>query len=276
MARILERKASGSDSRRLATAALFLIASLIVIPSAYALSEVQREDVPVPAEEGTMGDEVLREQLPPPETQAPLPEEEAEPSPPEASEPPDMTVPFPDPIVVPKTPLATGEVEVETETEADEPIPTVHYDVTLLPEPVRQMREKIMAAALSGDLEQLRPLITTGNGGTQLSFSTLLGDPIEFLKELSGDDEGQEILAILYEVMAAGYVKLDEGEPDEMYVWPYFIAVPLEALDRRQRVELFKLVTAGDYEEMKNYGTYIFYRSGISPDGRWLFFVAGD
>jgi hypothetical protein len=27
---------------------------------------------------------------------------------------------------------------------------------------------------------------------------------------------------------------------------------------------------------MKNYGAYIFYRSGITPEGRWQFFVAGD
>ena len=36
-----------------------------------------------------------------------------------------------------------------------------------------------------------------------------------------------------------------------MYVWPYFFAVPLDRLTPRQRVELFKIVTAGDYEDMK-------------------------
>jgi hypothetical protein len=274
MARTLERNASTGESWRWAVAALIVIGSIIIAPEARALSEVQREDVPVPADEETLGNEILREQLPPPEAPAPLPEEEPEPSMPEATEPPDMTVPFPDPVVVPQRPPSAD--DVEPEAEAQEPVPAILYDLTLLPEPVRVMRERIMEACLSGDVEELRPLISSENGGTQLSFSTLLGDPIEFLKELSGDDEGQEILAILYEVMAAGYVKLDEGQPDEMYVWPYFFAVPLEALDLRQRVELFKLVTAGDYEDMKNYGTYIFYRVGISPEGRWLFFVAGD
>jgi hypothetical protein len=62
---------------------------------------------------------------------------------------------------------------------------------------------------------------------------------------------------------------------EEIYVWPYFFVVPLEELDPRQRVELFKLVTAGDYEDMKAYGGYIFYRTGIMPDGRWAFFIAG-
>ena len=66
------------------------------------------------------------------------------------------------------------------------------------------------------------------------------------------------------------------ARPNELYVWPYFFAVPLDRLTPPQRVELFKIVTAGDYEEMKTYGTYIFYRVGITPEGRWSFFVAGD
>ena len=57
----------------------------------------------------------------------------------------------------------------------------------------------------------------------------------------------------------------DAGEPEELYVWPYFFAVPLDGLTPRQRVEMFRIVTAGDYEEMKSYGTYIFYRVGITP-----------
>src|SRR5690606_12976045 len=124
--------------------------------------------------------------------------------------------------------------------------------------------------------EQLRPLISIGQNATQLSFGGITSDPIEFLRGLSGDDEGQEILAILYEVLAAGYVHVGEGTPHESYIWPYFFAVPLDALDKRQRVELFKIVTAGDYEDMKNYGAYIFYRVSISPEGHWQSFVAGD
>ena len=76
-------------------------------------------------------------------------------------------------------------------------------------------------------------------------------------------------------MLSAGYVHMDAGTPNDMYVWPYFFAVPLDRLTAPQRVELFKIVTAGDYEDMKTYGTYIFYRVGITPDGRWSFFVAG-
>lgn len=43
-----------------------------------------------------------------------------------------------------------------------------------------------------------------------------------------------------------------------------------------QKVELLRLVTAGDVEDMKAYGGYNFYRIGISPEGQWRFFIAGD
>ncbi|KFB10575.1 hypothetical protein [Nitratireductor basaltis] len=162
------------------------------------------------------------------------------------------------------------------DTREETPVPDVHYDVTALPEPVQRMRKLLMEAARSGDIERLRPLIGTGKNRTQMALGGLDGDPIEFLREISGDDEGQEILAILLEVLEAGYVHLDEGTDRELYVWPYFFSVPLEELTAQQKVELFTLVTAGDYSEMRTFGAYIFYRTAITPDGEWLFFVAGD
>ena len=101
-------------------------------------------------------------------------------------------------------------------------------------------------------------------------------DPVETLRALSGDPEGREILAILIEVLEAGYVHVDAGTPEEMYIWPYFARYPVNALTPPQLVELFKLVFSGDYEDMKTYGAYISYRVGIAPDGTWRFFLVGD
>ncbi|MEO3387754.1 hypothetical protein [Mesorhizobium sp. CAU 1741] len=253
-------------------AILVLATGLLSASPALALSEIQREEVPLPPQEDTLGDEIEREDLPPPEMR-PQPEE-SQSGP--ADEKPDMNVPFPDPVVIPKTPAKEEGAPVDSMQDDDIPVPEVIYDVETLPEPVRRMRTLIMEACMTGDIEQLRPLVGSGDNATQLSFANIGDDPIEFLRGLSGDDEGQEILAILYEVMAAGFVHLDQGAPGEMYVWPYFFAVPLETLGNTQRFELFKLVTAGDYEDMKAFGAYIFYRVGISPEGEWLFFVAGD
>lgn len=159
----------------------------------------------------------------------------------------------------------------------DDPLPEIIYNLDRLPEPVRRMHERIVEAAKSGDIERLRPFLGLGDDTTLLSFGEPDGDPVEILKGLSGDDDGQEILAILEEVLNAGFVHLEAGTAEDVYVWPYFFGVPLDKLDARQRVELFKIVTAGDVEDMKQAGgAYNFYRAGITPEGRWAFFVAGD
>ncbi|MCG6115741.1 MAG: hypothetical protein MEQ84_11145 [Mesorhizobium sp.] len=193
---------------------------------------------------------------------------EREPLPP----PPDFTVPLPDPV----RPLFDAEAPRFNDIEAEDlPLPEVLYDLDLLPAPVRETRERLMEAARSGDIEALRPLIGDGRDATQLSLGPPAEDAIAYLQSISGDSHGHEILAILYEVLSAGFVHLQNGGEEEMYVWPYFYVMPLDELDARQRVELFKLVTAGDYEDMRDYGGYLFYRTGIMPDGRWAYFIAG-
>lgn len=200
---------------------------------------------------------------------------------------PESGVPMPDPVLrlplpdMPAVPASPDETPagidgMDDGDTADEPAPDVLYDYALLPEEVRRMRDLILEACRSGDPERLRPLIGIGDGATQISFGGTPDDPIAYLVEMSGDERGQEILAILQEILEAGYVHLSAGTPGEIYVFPYFFAVPLEQLTDPQRVELFKIVTAGDVEEMKLYGSYTFYRAGFAPDGRWLFFVAGD
>lgn len=149
-------------------------------------------------------------------------------------------------------------------------------DLDVLPEPVRRMREKILEACRKGDIEALRVLMGTGDSTTQLSFGEPVDDPIAFLKDISGDSDGYEMLAILAEVLEEDFVHLDAGTGQELYVWPYFFAYPLEKLTGPQRVRLFRLVTSGDYEGMLEFGGYNFYRAGFTPDGRWAFFVAGD
>ncbi len=185
-------------------------------------------------------------------------------------------IPGPAEVLAPGEDGPAGDEAARPDIEPDGPLPEVIHNLDRLPEPVRRMHRLILEATRSGDIEKLRPLIGTGEGATQLSFGGVDGDPVDFLKELSGDAEGHEILAILEEVLGAGFVHLDAGTPNELYVWPYFFAIPLDRLTAPQRVELFKIVTAGDYEDMKAFGSYIFYRVGIDPDGHWAFFVAGD
>ena len=95
--------------------------------------------------------------------------------------------------------------------------------------PVKRLREQIIEAASTGDPEKLRPIIDANGEPPEFSFNEI-DDPIAYLKSLSGDPEGREILAILIEVLDAGYVHVDVGTPEEMYVWPYFARYPVDKL----------------------------------------------
>ncbi|KQV43434.1 hypothetical protein ASE37_01045 [Rhizobium sp. Root268] len=219
---------------------------------AYALSELKRVPGSPPAE-----------QQPPNDTPDEAPEETEEPT--------QMRIPMPDPLVQ-KSTTATKDDSVEDEEPAA-PV-EVLSDVSKIPAPVARMRELIVEAAASGDIERLRPLL--GKGPTQTQVGDNGDDPIETLKSLSGDGAGMEILAIMLDVLSTGFVDVDKGTPDELYVWPYFAEKPLSSLTPPEKVDLLRLVTAGDYAGMEEFGSYNFYRIGITPDGQWKFFIGGD
>jgi hypothetical protein len=213
------------------------------------------------------------------------------------SEPPQLSVPSLDP----QGPCKTGNCQsqdatppaspgaADNATPSDKPGPEafvpdtdkkgpveVLYDIRKAPAAVGQMREKIVEAAASGDLARLRDLMTPGPNQTVVTIGEKPEDPVAELKNLSGDEDGAEILAILLDILSTGYVHVGQGTKDEMYVWPYFAQKPLNALTAPEKVDLLRLVTAGDVADMKEFGGYNFYRVGISPDGQWRFFVAGN
>lgn len=155
------------------------------------------------------------------------------------------------------------------------PLPEVIRDLSRLPEPVRAMRERILAAARTGDPAKVAELVKSLDPVPVHSFGGD-NDPLAYWKASYPDSDGIEALAILVEVLEAPFVHADKGTPQEMYLWPYFAGMPLAALTPEQKVELFKIVTGSDWKEMQEFGAYIFYRVGIAPNGSWQFFVAGD
>jgi hypothetical protein len=237
----------------------FLCFGIALTGQAFALSKLEPMGPPAPpvvvqpkTPNGDLvpeGGEVVREPLTPVET-VPLP------------------LPIPEVPGAAPNPDITGPVSTEI-------VPALS-DLLLLPEPVRRSRELLLEAAKTGDIEKLRPLLGVGADATQLSVTDIEGDPIEYLKGQAGDAEGLEILAIMLDLLEAKFVHSDIGTTEELYVWPYFVERQLDKLTPPERVDLFRIVTAGDYEDMKTFGAYNFYRIGISPEGRFVFFVSGD
>lgn len=165
-----------------------------------------------------------------------------------------------------------------TDDQADAPAgkDEIIHDLSKLPEAVQKMRVALVEAAASGDIERLRPLLGAGDDATQVAVGDAPDDPIAALKSLSGDPDGREVLAILLDVISTGVAHVDIGTENETYVWPYFTERQLDTLSPPEVVELYRIVTAGDVADMKEFGGYNFYRLGISKDGKWKFFVAGD
>jgi len=229
----------------------------VTVRPAFALSELK----PVPGE-------VQQTPAQGTEQQAPVQEED------DASP---LELPMPDPIIR-KNQAVTEPADEEPAVDPEEPQQPVEvlYDINKAPEPVRRMRELIVEAAASGDIERLRPLLGKGVTQTQVSIVETEEGPIETLKGQSGDADGIEVLAILLDVLATGFVHVGAGTPDDMYVWPYFAEKPLAGLTAPEKVELLRIVTAGDFSDMQEFGSYNFYRVGITPDGQWKFFVTGD
>jgi hypothetical protein len=182
-------------------------------------------------------------------------------------------LPLPEPLINRK-PASRSDATEHPASETHPQDAEIIRDMSLLPEPVRRMRERIVEAAASGDYERLRPLTDPGPRQTQVDNAD--GEPVDAMRGLSGDPEGLEILAILLDILSTGAARMDAGTPDEVYVWPYFAGKALASLTPPERVELLRIVTAGDLLGMEEGGNYNFYRLAITPQGEWKSLTSGD
>jgi hypothetical protein len=167
-------------------------------------------------------------------------------------------------------PAKTGSIPADNAAPAE-----IITDLTRLPVAVARMRERILAAARSGDLQKLVTVMQSNETMPVFSFSNEK-DPAAYWRRNYPDSGGIELLSILITVLETGFVHAERGTPQEVYLWPYFARTRLTSLTPEQKVELFRLITGSDFKEMVEFGAYQFYRLGIGPDGTWHFFVAGD
>ncbi|WP_333824680.1 hypothetical protein [Pinisolibacter sp.] len=180
----------------------------------------------------------------------------------------------PKPSVGPGAPAAPAQAG-PTSPAADGAIAEMHKGEEGLPPAVAKMRRRLLDAAYSGDLQKIKIVMQSNEMPPVLSIHEI-GDPVEFLKSQSGDGQGFELLAILTDVLESGWTRIKPGTPQEMYVWPAFVAMAPDKLTPDQLVEVYKIVTSSDFEEMKVIGKYTFYTVGIGPDGTWHWFKLAD
>ena len=189
--------------------------------------------------------------------------------------PPAVAVPKPLPPVRLPPITSASKPYGRAATRPGQKISDVLTDLSRLPAPVARMRARIIEAARTGDLDKLVTVMQTNETMPIFSFANER-DPVAYWRTNYPESGGLEVLSILLEILDMGFVHVDAGTPQDMYVWPYFAYVPLKELTPAQKVELFKVVTGSDYRAMQDFGAYVFYRLGIAPDGTWHFFVSGE
>src|SRR5271166_5200389 len=144
-------------------------------------------------------------------------------------------------------------------------------DVSKLPPEVQRMRQAILQAAMSGDIEELRIPIDMNELHPVFSKDRI-PQPIAYLKSVSADGNGREMLAILFNLLTTGYAIKNAGTKNEMIVWPYHAAIPLSGLTPSQEVEIYRFLPPARLKEMIARGKYSYYRVGIGRDGVWHYF----
>lgn len=150
----------------------------------------------------------------------------------------------------------------------------IGYGLDRLPEPVQEMLLAIGEAIRSGDMQELKVAIEMNEMPPVIGDSKS-DDQIGYLKSLSVDPEGAEVLAKLSLILDAGYAHVDPGGKEESYVWPYLAEVDFKALTSADRVRLYRMVPGKAAAEMIKAGTYSGWRLGISPTGVWHFLETG-
>lgn len=138
-----------------------------------------------------------------------------------------------------------------------------------LPAPVAEKRSAILAAARAREYEALARLadkrqFTYTFGGTQP------GGPSAYWRRTAeaGASDPARILAAL--------LQMPYTREQNIYVWPFAYDRPPASLTPAERRVLAPIATEREIEAWAEAGSYYGWRAGITADGRWIFFVAGD
>jgi hypothetical protein len=144
-----------------------------------------------------------------------------------------------------------------------------------LPIQVQEMREAILAAVRSGQIEELRYAIELNEMRPELGAAKGT-DPIAHLRQISGDGNGREFLAILGKLLDMPPATLPVGRDVEnnlLYVWPYLAEIAPANLTPSQQVDVLRLVGPDEAKAMRTANKWLWWRLAIGADGTWHAFM---
>ncbi len=145
-------------------------------------------------------------------------------------------------------------------------------DMGLLPARVAAMRELILQACESGEIERLRPAIERNetlplfgkSGDRPRSFAVA----IEFLRNKSFDGKGRETLALLDAAANAPFATLTRGR-SILYVWPALAVIDNPSPDEEARLLRLRCTAFADLVTASAANAPPVHRLEIGEDGTW-------
>ncbi len=172
------------------------------------------------------------------------------------------------PVAPPETTVVTT-IPTTVAAECSATGVAVPSEPTDLPDQVSDVRLGIVEAAAACDLATLEGLAAA-------NFTTHFGGGgVEELR--NWEEAGDGKLGILLEILGMSYGIQETGDGDTYYVWPAAFAYDSwDEISDEHMDELRAIYTEEELEQLSLMGVYAGWRTGISADGDWRFFVAGD
>ena len=155
-------------------------------------------------------------------------------------------------------------------TTAELPV-AVEYGANRLPVNVAEMREAILAAALSGDIKELLIPIQWNELPPDFGEKPVKETLADWQKQ-SHDGSGREMLALLADILSGPYAVRRQGadvENAKIFIWPAVAELPLDKLTPALEVALLRIASGDEVKRMKKAGRYDGYGLAIGADGTW-------
>ena len=163
----------------------------------------------------------------------------------------------------------------DMKTRAGTPIVSeVTSDLRLLPSRVAAIREKILEACATGDIEALRVPIDSNEVRPMFERGMKRApgeDPIGRLKALSFDGKGREMLELLRAILRRPFVTVTRG-PTVLYVWPFFAVKPPADPTLEERETMLACIRFADLRGVDSEVQARPMEIAIGSDGTWHYF----
>ena len=149
-------------------------------------------------------------------------------------------------------------------------------DVAALPPRVAALREKILEACATRDVEALQapiewaetPPIFLRGPGRPRSFAEI----VDFLRARAFDSDGIEMVDIMRAVFESPFARKVDG-PFETWVWPADELLWPQVMDPRTVARLHTYVRFADLGASDAQGRALIHSAGVGRDGTWHWFT---